>query len=332
MKLAVYGICKNEAQFVERFMTNLGEADGVYISDTGSDDKTVELLRSHGAIVFDERIDPFRFDFARNRALANVPSNVDVVISLDLDEVIEPGWREKIETEFANNPSLTSLCYHSIYTRDRDNRPKVSLPMDRIHRRSGFSWVYPVHETLRFEQNGIKPLNKYCSAIVVNHYPDVNKPRKYDKLMDIAISEYPDDRRMVFFYAREKARVQHYGEALQAYRHYLKLTEDDAGGNGAVAQYRGMVCRNIGKIVDKQGGSMLPWMLRAVGESQFSRENWYWLAKAWMKEKNWPSVKAACANALLLNRRENALGIEEAAWDDEVIKAMMSGAGQQRLK
>ena len=51
MKVAVYAICKNEARFAARWMASMGEADGVYVLDTGSTDGTAERLRALGAVV-----------------------------------------------------------------------------------------------------------------------------------------------------------------------------------------------------------------------------------------------------------------------------------------
>ena len=48
MKVCVYAICKNEEQFVERWMDSMGEADLVVVLDTGSTDGTVERLRLRG--------------------------------------------------------------------------------------------------------------------------------------------------------------------------------------------------------------------------------------------------------------------------------------------
>ena len=52
MKVCVYAICKNESQFVERWMASMGEADAVVVLDTGSTDDTVERLRAAGAVSF----------------------------------------------------------------------------------------------------------------------------------------------------------------------------------------------------------------------------------------------------------------------------------------
>ena len=44
-KVCVYAICKNELQFVDRWMESMSEADLIVVTDTGSDDGTVERLR-----------------------------------------------------------------------------------------------------------------------------------------------------------------------------------------------------------------------------------------------------------------------------------------------
>ena len=73
MKIIIYAICKNEAQFIERFMRSCAEADGVYVLDTGSTDGTPERLRALGATVYEQTIAPWRFDAARNASLALLP-------------------------------------------------------------------------------------------------------------------------------------------------------------------------------------------------------------------------------------------------------------------
>lgn len=110
MKIAVYAISKNEAQFVERFCESAKDADGIFIADTGSTDDTAEQAAKHGAIVHDICITPWRFDLARNAALALIPRDYDICISLDLDEIMEPGWREEIERVWVEG--TTRLRYY----------------------------------------------------------------------------------------------------------------------------------------------------------------------------------------------------------------------------
>ena len=97
MKVVVYGICKDESQFVDRWMDSMEEADQVVVLDTGSQDDTVEKLRRRGAVVEQEIIQPWRFDTARNRSMALIPADADVCVCTDLDEAFHPGWRAALE-------------------------------------------------------------------------------------------------------------------------------------------------------------------------------------------------------------------------------------------
>lgn len=66
LKIAVYAICKNEEQFVDRWMDSMQEADLVIVTDTGSTDHTVARLTARGATVYIAHVIPWRFDVARN--------------------------------------------------------------------------------------------------------------------------------------------------------------------------------------------------------------------------------------------------------------------------
>jgi len=44
-KVVVYAICKNEEKFANRWFESMKEADEIVVLDTGSTDKTVEILK-----------------------------------------------------------------------------------------------------------------------------------------------------------------------------------------------------------------------------------------------------------------------------------------------
>ena len=97
LKIVVYAICKNEEHFVDRWIESMKEADEIYVTDTGSDDSTSQKLIKGGAIVNHVKLGFWRFDTARNISLSFVPLDVDVCVCTDLDEILEPGWRNYIE-------------------------------------------------------------------------------------------------------------------------------------------------------------------------------------------------------------------------------------------
>ena len=97
MKIAVYTIALNEAQFVERWFQSAKAADYLLIADTGSTDMTVKYAKNLGINVINIAIKPWRFDDARNAALAALPGDVTYAIALDMDEILIDGWREALE-------------------------------------------------------------------------------------------------------------------------------------------------------------------------------------------------------------------------------------------
>ena len=130
MRIAVYAISKNEAHFVKRFCDSAKDADLIMIADTGSTDGTAEVAAECGAVVHNICITPWRFDTARNAALALLPRDIDVCISLDLDEVLEPGWREEIERVWKSD--TTRLRYFF------DWGAGIKFLYEKIHARHGY--------------------------------------------------------------------------------------------------------------------------------------------------------------------------------------------------
>lgn len=163
MKIAVYAISKNEAQFVQRFCESAKDADLVLIADTGSTDETVELARQSGAVVHDICVSPWRFDRARDAALALIPREYDVCISLDLDEVLEPGWREEIERVWQED--TTRLRYKF------DWGCGISFYYEKIHHRHGYHWHHPVHE-YPVPDGRITEIYAQTDKLLVRHLPD----------------------------------------------------------------------------------------------------------------------------------------------------------------
>jgi Glycosyltransferases involved in cell wall biogenesis len=91
MKVAISAIAKDEIHNVEDFVASCEGADIVGVVDTGSTDGTKEKLEALGALLGTIELKSFRFDVARNEALDLLPEDVDVVVSIDLDERLQPG-------------------------------------------------------------------------------------------------------------------------------------------------------------------------------------------------------------------------------------------------
>ena len=85
LKIAVYTIAMNESAHVERWANSAVDADYRVVADTGSTDDTVERLTKAGVTVHRIGVRPWRFDLARNAAMALIPNDADVCCTMDMD-------------------------------------------------------------------------------------------------------------------------------------------------------------------------------------------------------------------------------------------------------
>ena len=191
MKICVYAISKNEEKFVDRWVDSMQEADEIYVLDTGSTDNTVSLLKERGVNVSTKIITPWRFDTARNESLKLLPSDTDICVCTDLDEIFLKGWRKKLEAAWQEN--TTRLRYTYNWKLDENNHPIVSFYSDKIHTITNYSWINPVHEVLT---STIKENFIIVPDITLNHYPDPTKDRSnYLPLLELAVKENPNNDR-----------------------------------------------------------------------------------------------------------------------------------------
>ena len=219
-RIYVYAICKNEEKFVERWVNSMKEADGIFVLDTGSTDKTVKKLKSLNVKVKTKKIDAWRFDVARNKSLDLVPIDADICVCTDLDEVFEKGWRKKLEEIW--NDDITRIAYNYNWLLD-DNNPKVNFYIEKIHKRFDYKWIHPVHEVLQYIGDDLE--NKiYTDEITLNHYPDNNKSREsYLPLLELSVKENPDDDRNVHYLGREYMYYGRWNECIDTLIKHLKL-------------------------------------------------------------------------------------------------------------
>jgi len=221
MNPAIYTIAKNEAHNVEGFMQS-AEGCPVYVLDTGSTDNTVELLKEHGAHVVQKIIDPWRFDTARNEALALVPDDVDVCVSVDMDERLDTGWQDKLKAEWSGN--VGSYFYIAEWADKACTVPSVQSPRTRLHSRHDYEWHRQIHEVIR-PLEGVEQV--WCdTSIVVKHYQD-GKQRDYSPALRELLAENPTDADAWLQLAGECHQKGNFGEAMEAYKQYLNVIEGD---------------------------------------------------------------------------------------------------------
>jgi glycosyltransferase involved in cell wall biosynthesis len=308
MKIVVYAIAKNEEKHVDRFMDSVSpEADAVYVLDTGSTDKTVEMLRNKGAIVVQKEITPWRFDVARNESLSIIPDDVDVCVCIDLDEVIKPGWRASIEKVWKDD--TTSLHYQYIWSHNPDGTSAVIFWISKIHSRKNIHWIHPVHEIIEcydVEQKVIK-----CDEIEVHHYPDQTKSRSsYLPLLELAVEEDPDNDRNSHYLGREYMLYGKFEEAIVELKRHLQLKSATWDVERAASMR--FICRCYGKL--GKWHEARTWALRACAETPFEREPWWDLANVAHATKDFRTAYYAATQALSNGKQGERYIADPTAW------------------
>jgi glycosyltransferase involved in cell wall biosynthesis len=297
MKVAIYCIAKNEAKHVERWYESSKEADYHVIADTGSEDDTVEIAKRLGIKVIEVAVDPFRFDDARNASLAAVPADTDYCIALDMDELMQPGWREQLEIAFAEGIDRPQYRFITDWT--PEGAPAVEFDGFRIHRRKGVRWIYPIHEVPTV-YSGTDTRKKY--AFEIHHRPDKSKSRgQYLELLEQAVKETPDARTL-YYLGREYFYRQMWPNCAETLKKYLEKSIFKAE--------RGYAMRMLAKCEPEHTEE---WLMKSTEEYQ-SKESVLALANHYYNNKQWKECNTVAKIATKITKKPTEFLSEAWAW------------------
>ena len=309
MKIVVYAICKNEANFADRWMDSMSEADQVVVLDTGSTDNTVERLRARGAQVTAEAVSPWRFDTARNRSLELVPQDADICVCTDLDEVFQPGWRAFLEDAWT--PDAGQAAYRYTWSFNPDGSEGVVFWQEKIHARRGYRWVHPVHEILQWTGPGQAGPTVTAEGVQLDHHPDPHKSRsQYLPLLELSVAEDPDDDRNVHYLGREYLYRGRWDDCIRTLKHHLSMPRANWADERAASM------RYIARSYAMKGERQIArdWYLRAIAQAPHLREPYLDLAMLLYEQEEWDGVLYFTGCALDITRRPRTYICEAAPW------------------
>lgn len=298
MKIAIYTIALNEEQHVQAWYESAKEADYLLIADTGSTDNTASLATELGIKVIPVHISPWRFDDARNAALAALPADIDLCIALDMDEVLVAGWRGHLE---GLSLLTTRPRYKYVWSWNGNGSEGLSYGGDKIHARSNYRWKHPVHEIITSNRDEVQ---EWC-GLEIHHHPDSSKSRsQYFPLLELAKTESPDCDRTAFYYARELFFHGRHSEAAEEFQRHLGLPK---------AVWRPERAASM-RYLAKCGVEPEYWFLRACAEYSEGREPWVDLAEHYYSTSQWLKVLTACDSALAIVDKPFQYLCESEAW------------------
>ncbi len=302
MKVAVYTIALNELQFVKRWYESAKDADYLLIADTGSTDGTQDTASKLDINVYDISIKPWRFDLARNAALALIPKDIDFCIALDMDEILLPGWRQELEKVY--NTDVTRPRYKYTWSWNLDGSPGLQYGGDKIHLRNGYIWKHPVHEVITADR--ITEVQGWIN-LEIHHHPDDTKSRgQYLPLLELSVKEDPINDRNSFYYARELFFHGRIEDSIKEFKRHLGLP------TSVWKPERAASMRYLAKMHTNQDREY--WLQLANKEDPTRREALVELSQYYYETQNWEQCYNTSKLALSISEKPLDYLCEEFAW------------------
>lgn len=312
MRIAVYAIYKDEPHEVAGFLESAKDADHILICDTGSaDGNGASAAYTNALIPFMDatryrniHINPWRFDRARDAALALLPADIDVCIALDMDERLESGWREEIERLWVLGET-TRMRYLF------DWGSGIQFKAEKIHARNGYRWHHPVHEQLRHDLRTPEVWAE-SDKLLITHHPDPNKSRgQYLDLLKLSVQEDPTCPHNAFYYARELFYHGFYADAFDAAHKYLQM---DAATWPHERAYAWRVIANCAKHIPGYEAKVVPSYMTAIGEAPELREARVEFAQWYHDKQDWDRCLKYARAALDIEEKQLNYTMNPAAW------------------
>jgi glycosyltransferase involved in cell wall biosynthesis len=217
-------IVRNEENTIARCLDSVSDlVDEINIVDTGSTDRTKEVVLAYTDRIFDfEWID----DFAVARNFSFDHATKDYILWLDADDYLLQKDRDALrKLKETLDPFYDSVIMDYAVSRDAYGNTLLFTKRNRLVKRTKeFRWAYPVHEVLI-----VGDVNILVTDIEITHGP--NREHKDPKRNLKIIEKYSapehniEDSRYHFYYANELMDTGQLEEAITLYESFLLRDE-----------------------------------------------------------------------------------------------------------
>ena len=243
--LALVMIVKNEEKSLARCLKQAaGLADKIFITDTGSSDRTREIAASFGAVVAEYTWDQ---DFAAARNFSLSQSDCDWNLVLDADEFLIRGTRKDLET-FMKNPGRIG----AIERKDYYVEEVPGGGQETAYAYSYTSRLLPrgVGYTGRIHEQVDSKLPVYPLPLLFDHEGYL-RPGKAQRNLEILLEEVKDSPTDAYFLYQtgETLRgLKRYGEACAYYARFYEHVPERGAGYRAVG-----IINYLYALIEEQG-------------------------------------------------------------------------------
>ncbi|WP_459503009.1 glycosyltransferase [Bacillus sp. C1] len=226
-------IVKDEEQVIARCLDSIKHiVDEIVIVDTGSKDKTKDIVREYTTCVYDFK---WNDNFAAARNFSFSKAKKDYILWLDADDVLLEKDQQKLlnlKQELDLDVDAVSMPYH--LNTGLDAEPLYITTRHRLVKRSrNFQWTNKVHEYIRVEGNVLH------TDIIINHCKETPRMNQNYNILQSIVETEEATLTDWFNYANECMFQQKYDEAIQFYKKVLDSKKES--GEGKI-----YVCGNLG--------------------------------------------------------------------------------------
>lgn len=243
-----------------------------------------------------------------------IPEDFDICVSLDLDEVMRPGWKENILKVWNDNTTRLHYTYNWLI---ENNVAKISFYSDKIHKRKGAFWVNPVHEIVKFHE---PETIVTTDDVIIDHYPDKNKTRKsYLPLLELSIKEDPQNDRNMHYLGREYMYYGKWNDAIDTLIKHLKMKSATwSDERCASMRFIARCYKNLQRYDES-----LMWLEKAIKEAPYLRDPYAEIALLYYSLEDYKMVIYYANKALEINYNPKTY-INEIFSYDETLNDILS--------
>jgi len=215
-------IVKNEEETIGRCLESVRDVvDEIVIVDTGSTDRTKEIVRRYTDKIYDfEWID----DFAAARNYAFSKGTQDYLFWMDADDYMPEEDREKLKAlKEEIDPSIVDMVTMMyVLTQDEKGNPIYSIRRERLVKRSrNYQWCDFVHEYIPPEGNIMN------TDIAIIHDKKKSSGKRNLNMFEKRLKSGKEfTPRHLYFYANELYDHRLFEKAAEYYRKYLDTNHE----------------------------------------------------------------------------------------------------------
>ena len=214
-------IVKNEEMHIARCLDSVqGLVEEIIVVDTGSVDRTVEIVSKYTSKVYSYL---WKDDFSDARNYSFFKASMDYCMWMDADDILEEVEKDKflrLKQNLSSDTDIVMMKYNTSF--DEAGKPSFSYFRERwIRNKSYYRWLGVVHEVIPLSGKIV------YSDIAISHKKiNVRDPDRNLNIYRKVLAEGKLlDPRQQYYYGRELYYHDQYNEAVSVLEQFLRLEE-----------------------------------------------------------------------------------------------------------